>query len=246
LVDSRYGLIRRILRDPPDTRSLSSVISYSAYLSSDPHHTPWVIDRITGGAALADDERARRAAIGEAVERYCGNAAPDDLPIDSFMQLVRAGAPAVDPEFALYSPTQYGERGFPFVPMTRDLEIAWVSGQNLSDGGEVLVPASLAYVNYFRGAHASEAPTNYPILAGTAAGESLERAWCSALEELFERDAVTLWWLSDAPATAVDPPATGPVGTLLAEADQAGFRISLLKIPSTFDVPVIAWTTSSW
>ncbi|MFI0487518.1 YcaO-like family protein [Actinomadura sp. 9N215] len=240
-MDDRSGLIERVELDRPRVRPVPSCVSYSARTSADPRHAPWMVDTVTGGAALADHEAARRAALGEAVERYCANVVPPGLRTGSFTTLRRAGVNAVDPrELALYSPAQYAHRGFPFVPLTPGLEIAWAAGRTLAGGDEVLVPASLAYVNYFRGERAAEPPTNYPLLAGTAAGTSPLEATLSALAELFERDAVTLWWLSGAPAAvpAFEPDADGPLAAALTEAGRAGLRVSLLRIPSTFEVNV--------
>ncbi|MFI6284410.1 YcaO-like family protein [Streptomyces sp. NPDC051018] len=233
-------LVERITRDRPRVETVPSCVSYSARLSAHPDFAPWVLDTVTGGAALGDHDQAREAAVGEAVERYCGNAVPRALPTASCRQLTRTGEVAVDPrEFALYSPSQYAHRGFPFVAPTPDLEIAWVPGTDLADGERVLVPASLAYVNYFRGAHAHEPPLNYPLLAGTAAGPSHERALSAALEEVFERDAVTLWWLSGAGATAFLPDPKGPVAAAVAEAGTAGLQVTFQRIPSTFDITVV-------
>ncbi|MFD4131241.1 YcaO-like family protein [Streptomyces goshikiensis] len=236
---SRLELIDRVTRDRPRVETVPTCVSYSARLSPRPEFARWSVDAVTGGAALGDHEQARQAAVGEAVERYCGNVVPDDLPVVSYAELVRAGRPAVDPlQFALYSRTQYAHRGFPFVPMPPELPIAWVAGRDLADGGEVLVPASLAYVNYFRGAHAAEPPTNYPMLAGTAAGTSRERARRSALEEVLERDAVTLWWISGAPATRLVLDVEGPLAGALGEAEAAGLTVTFLRVPSTVDALV--------
>ncbi|MGW3727473.1 YcaO-like family protein [Streptomyces sp. NPDC000851] len=233
-------MIERVTRDRPRVEPVPSCVSYSAHLSARPEFAPYVVDTVTGGAALGDHDKAREAAMGEAVERYCGNVVPPALPMASHGQLARAGTPAADPrEFALYSPSQYAHRGFPFVAMTPDLEIAWVPGTDLTDGAEVLVPASLAYVNYFRGPHSAEPPTNYPLLAGTAAGPSSEQAQRAALEEVLERDAVTLWWLSGAPATALVPQTGGPVAAAADEAQAAGLLVTFLRIPSTFAVTVV-------
>ncbi|MFE3095620.1 YcaO-like family protein [Streptomyces sp. NPDC059248] len=233
-------LVERVTRDRPRVVTVPSCVSYSARLSARPEFAPRVVDAVTGGAALGDHEQARAAALGEAVERYCGNAVPDTLRGASYRRLRRAGVPAVDPrEFALYAPSQYAHRGFPFVPFTSGLEIAWVPGTDLMDGEEVLVPASLAYVNYFRGARSGEPPTNYPLLAGTASGPSPGEARRAALEEVFERDAVTLWWLSGAPAASLSPAPGGRVATAVREAGAAGLRVTFLRIPSTFDVIVV-------
>ncbi|MCP3817584.1 YcaO-like family protein [Streptomyces sp. A3M-1-3] len=219
--------------------TVPSCISYSAHLSTHAELAPAAVDTVTGGAALGDHEQARRAAIGEAVERYCGNVVPDTLPTASYAQLSRAGHTGVDPrEFALYSSAQYAQRGFPFVAMTPDLPISWATGRDLRDDNEILVPASLTYVNYFRGARRAEPPTNYPVLAGTAAGTSQEQAQLAALREVLERDAVTLWWLSGAPAGLLPLELSGPLATALGEATASGLRVTFLRIPSTFDITV--------
>ncbi|MER6914406.1 YcaO-like family protein [Streptomyces sp. NPDC000594] len=233
-------LVERVIRDRPRVETVPSCVSYSAHLSPRPEFAPWVIDTVTGGAALGDHDRARAAAVGEAVERYCGNVVPDTLTTAPYRRLRRTGRPAVDPrDFALYSPAQYAHRGFPFVAPDPDLEIAWVPATDLSDGERLLVPASLVYVNYFRGAHSGEPPTNYPILAGTAAATGLEQAYRAALEEVFERDAVTLWWLSGARAAELLPGAGGAVARAVGEAGAAGLRVTFLRIPSTFAVTVV-------
>ncbi|WP_242910572.1 YcaO-like family protein [Actinomadura terrae] len=258
LVDGRLGLISSLTRDRPRPGTVTACVSYTAQLSVHPRLTPWVVDTTTGGAALvghgpSPDEayteapggghdRARWAALGEAAERYCANVVPDDLPTASYDDLVHARRPAVDPrEFALYSPAQYAQRGFPFVPMTGDLKITWTPGRDLGDGAEVLVPASLTYVNYFRGPRRSEPPTNYPILAGTATGTSLHQAQRAALEEVLERDAVTLWWSSGAPAAPLEVDTrAGPLGAALQEAEDGGLSVRFLRVPSTFQALVAA------
>ncbi|WP_018657395.1 YcaO-like family protein [Actinomadura flavalba] len=228
-------LVGRVVLDRPRVPVVPSLVSYSAH----PAERFRSVDAVTGGAALGDHGQARAAAVGEAVERFCANVVPAGLPVASHRALVRAGRPAADPaSLALYSARQHAQRGFPFVPLTRDLEIAWAAGRDLADDGEILVPASLAYVNYFRGARAAEPPTNYPVLAGTAAATSLEAARCAALEEVLERDAVTLWWASGARGARLGVEPRGPLAAAVAEARGAGLRVTFLRVPSTFDVLV--------
>lgn len=236
LVADRLGLIEKVRRDQQRDRVVPSMISYSAYLASHPDTAP--VHRVTGGASLGDDDAARWAAIGEAAERHCADHIPDGLVRAGFRTLTE---PAVDPRaFALYSKSQYEAKGFPFTPMTADLEIAWTAAEDLDSGERVLVPASLVYVNYFRGPRRKEPPTNYPVLAGTAAAESPERAREAALREVLERDAVAMWWLTGAPASPLPAPASGPLAAGVREATAAGLTVSLLRIPSTFDAVVAA------
>ncbi|MEV0616405.1 YcaO-like family protein [Nonomuraea sp. NPDC050404] len=224
LVDSEYGLITRVARGDS---ALDSCVVYRAYVSATGRFAPWKADRVAGGAAF-DKNQARKAAIGEAVERYCGNAVPADLPRARHADLT---AQALDPDsFALYAPHQYAAPGFPFTPLTRDLEVEWVGGRDLVSGEDVLVPAPLVYLNHARPPH-----TNLHANAGIAAGSDRARAERSALEELFERDAVTLWWLRGEQAVRFEPHGLdGPVE----EARQRGLSVTFLAIGSEFGVPV--------
>ncbi|GIH23601.1 hypothetical protein Aph01nite_19110 [Acrocarpospora phusangensis] len=221
-------MIREVRRDRPRDPVVPSLVSYSAF--------PARGTEVTGGAALGDDEAARLAAIGEAIERHRANQVPEGLLRAAYRDLKE---PAVDPrEFALYSEAQYRAKGFPFVPMAPDLEIAWVPAEDMGSGGRVLVPASLVYVNYFTGPRRSEPLTNYPILAGTAAATTPEKAREAALREVLERDAVTRWWAGDTPAAPIQEPGNGPLATALREAAEYGLTVTLLRIPSEFGATV--------
>ncbi|WP_219462539.1 YcaO-like family protein [Nonomuraea rhizosphaerae] len=225
LVDPEFGLITRVVRE---RGALDACVIYRAYVAATDRFAPWKADRVAGGAAF-DEGQARKAAIGEAVERYCGNAVPNDLIQGSYAGL---DVEAIDPrELALYAPHQYAAPGFPFTPFGRELAVEWATGRDLAGGQEVLVPAPLVYLNHTRPPH-----TNMHANAGIAAGPSLERAERSALEELFERDAVTLWWLRGEQAVRFTPSGSaGPV----AEATSRGLSVTFLAIPSPFGVPVI-------
>ncbi|MET9241253.1 YcaO-like family protein [Nonomuraea sp. NPDC003709] len=225
LVDPEYGLITRVVREPS---ALDACVIYRAYVAATDRFASWKADRVAGGASF-DKNQARKAAVGEAVERYCGNAIPDGLPRGSHAELA---ADAIDPQnFALYAPHQYAAPGFPFTPLTRDLEIEWTTGRDLVSGTDVLVPAPLVYLNYTRPPH-----TNMHANAGIAAGADRARAERSALEELFERDAVTLWWLRGQQATRFTP---HDLARPVAEAAGRGLSVTFLTIPSAFGVPVI-------
>lgn len=65
--------------------------------------------------------------------------------------------------------------------MAHDLEIAWDPGRDLVSGEDILVPAALVYLNYFRGGNAAEPRTNFQACAGITAGETLEqgRTFCA-------------------------------------------------------------------
>jgi ribosomal protein S12 methylthiotransferase accessory factor len=240
LLDPRMGLIMHVERRAAAPVSPRSCVVYGARVAATDRFAPWLADRFSCGESLCDDASACAAAIGEAVERYCGNAVPNTLLTASFASLVKRGRRALDPaELSLYSTRQYSTPGFPFVPMTRELEIAWVAARDLISGEEELVPASLVYLNYYRGSHTAEPHTNLQVFGGIAAGQSPERAERSALEELFERDATTIWWLSGIEAAGIDDAENPALRCLVADPEAAELELALLRIPSSFDVPVI-------
>lgn len=229
LVDPRLGVVTSLTRQPVASGMPLAWVAYGATVAR-----AFAADRFGFGAALGDPDRARRAALGEAIERYCGNAVPNGLPLLAFDEL---GVDAIDPEsLALYSARQYASVGFPFVPFTRDLPVSWVPGRDVRSGAEVLVPLSLAYLDTNRPS-LRQPPTNALCYAGIATGETREQAEWFALQELLERDASTVWWHSDTPARLVTD--GQDIVDLLDDpyADQRTVR--LIAIPSEFGVPVL-------
>jgi ribosomal protein S12 methylthiotransferase accessory factor len=239
LVDPRLGLITAVVRHQPLAGIPPAWVGYWTHVARTDVYAPWLADEYGFGAAIGDLERARRAAVGEAVERYCGNIVPSTLTIDSFDGLSSAGRKAIDPrDVALYSREQYATPGFPFTPLACDLDVAWVAGTDLHTGEETLAPASLVYLDYFRGDRSSEPVTNSLMYAGMAAGATREQAERSALEELLERDARTIWWASGAPAAAITD--GHMVADLLNDPEADRRPIRFLHVPSAFGVAVVA------
>ncbi|MFC0582982.1 YcaO-like family protein [Micrococcoides hystricis] len=239
LIDPKTGLIlkaRDVVHDQAVPKSLTTRQADVADIRA---VTPWANNVLCQGSAFHDPEGARLAAIGESVERYCGNIL-DTHPVifASYDQMLRQGRQAVDPDtLVLYSDRQYSEPGFPFVRLTRELPVHWVPGLRMSDQSEVWVPASLVYVNWYSAGYAASPPTNFCAFAGIAAGPSQDFAVASALEELIERHATMIWWLNAQTLPAVDG---------VFERTEAGSlhnpaqRVDYLALPNEFGVPVAA------
>ncbi|WP_214104933.1 YcaO-like family protein [Acrocarpospora catenulata] len=237
LVDPRTGVLTALARQRRRPGLPRFWLGYGSAVADTRRHSAWTADRFGFGAAAGDAERARLAALGEAVERYCGNAVPDGLVTASWRRL---GGRALDPEtIPLYSAAQYATPGFPFRKFTRDLEVAWTPATDLATGAEVLVPASMVWLDYFHGPREPEPATHALAYSGIAAGHTRAQAERFALEELFERDATTIWWASGATVpTLADPERiTARLGE---PADGEGPRVRLLPVPSEFGVPVLA------
>jgi ribosomal protein S12 methylthiotransferase accessory factor len=242
LVDARTGLITSLARQPADPRLPFAWVGHGATVSRADRFAPWRADGFGFGASAGDPLPARLAACGEAVERYCGNAVPERLVRGSHASLTAGGARAVDPEeLALYSPAQHAAPGFPFRPFTRHDEVLWAPGTDLHDGGPVLVPASLAWLDVVHGSRAGEVPRHSLAYSGIAAGSDAPMAVRNALEELWERDATAIWWASGASTRRLDDDGriSGALGW--AEDPQAPHvRLRLLEIPSESPAPVVA------
>ncbi|MFT3854508.1 MAG: YcaO-like family protein [Ilumatobacteraceae bacterium] len=239
LVDERTGIITWVRRVEPDPGSPPGLHIWASHTADVYRLFGWPADRYGTGMSFERAAHARMGAIGEAIERYCGNHVPADLLPASYEELVAVGRDAVDPATVLlYSDAQHADAGFPFVRFTRDLPVRWTGGHRIRDGASVLVPASLVWVNYFLAPRDSEPPTNFAVFAGIAAGVSERAAWTAAIEELIERDATMLWWHSggepiridvDDPALAatVAPPPGSPV------------QMHYVLVPNRYGVPVV-------
>jgi len=184
-----------------------------------------LVGTTTAGCTWWDGEAARRAAVGEAAEWYCGSLVPDRLRHATYDELVAAGCAAVDPAgLALYATEQYAAPGFPFSPFTPDLPVGWVPGTDLDGGGPIWIPASLVYLGYGSGPTFGVPRVNLPVNAGIAAGPRLADAQRSALREVVERDALAVAWHAGADLPPVDLPErwrallAGPRGALAARA----------------------------
>lgn len=241
LCDERYGIVKALVRQPAADDVPDALVGILAHVTDSAKLGNWQGDRIAFGSAFHDVEHARGAAIGEAMERYCGNFIPTGLIPSSYAALAQAGIDAIDPaSLVLYSDEQYRLPGFPFVPFTRDLEVLWARGRDMLSGDDVLVPASQVYINYHVGRLQAQPQTHFVMYSGIAAGRGRGDAERSALEELLERDATMIWWMSGSPCQRIDLGELPELRNLLAtRGDSRHVHYHLIRIPSAFDVPVI-------
>ncbi|GAA1829423.1 hypothetical protein GCM10009836_04120 [Pseudonocardia ailaonensis] len=238
LTDPRTGIVRALEPAVVPPHFPASFALTTARLADTSRFGGWASDPAGAGYAFADPEAVRAAALGEAVERYCGNLVPPGLVRASHDALRAAGRPALDPAgFAFFSAEQYARPGFPAVPMTADLVTEWAPGWDLADGDEVLVPAGPVWPSYHSPIGAPRGPLTNPVVqAGLAAGPNRAFAVDGALREVVERDAMTLSWYGGLGVRAVEVPrwlaafAIGP---------QALLTTRFLALVSPFGMPVL-------
>jgi len=210
-----------------------------AHVADTTRFCPWPSDLSTAGCTWWDAPTARNAALGEAVERYCGNLVPSSLSFARHSDWCAAGVAAVAPAAVpLFSSAQYAERGFPFTPFTDDLAIHWTEARDMRSNEPCLVPASLVYVTYPRaeGPTRDASLTNPVIAAGIATGATCEEAECVALEELIERDAVTVAWLAGEQLERVVIP--DQMAALFA-GPAASLDTTIIYFPNPYQLPVL-------
>jgi len=236
LIDPRTGILTSTNAQPPSVGDPSFWRSHGATVAHTERFAAWRADGFGFGASLGDLDAARGAAIGEAVERYCGNAVPADLPYCSWDDHALRGEDALDPQtLALYTPEQYQLPGFPFTPFTRDLPVRWARGRDVRTGGEVWVPASLVYLETRASNRPGERSTHSLMYSGIAAGQDRVSAETGAIDELIERDATTVWWASGASSHELDD--GGVVRGMLGK---TGLDVRLLNIPTDLPGRVVA------
>jgi ribosomal protein S12 methylthiotransferase accessory factor len=241
LVDERLGIVTQLRTVPRGPQSPATLATVQAVGSDLSRVRPWRHDPVGGGSNFGDAEAARKAAVGELIERYCGNIVrPELLTEASWEELTARGEHAVDPDsLVLFSPAQYAAPGFPFAPLTRDKRTHWVRGRSLTHDIPAWLPASMVYVNWYNTEYARGAPTNGAFFAGIAAGPDLPGAINAGLLEVIERHATMAWWLNRHPLPAVAPTADLQAAWAASQPrDQ--LRGWLINIDNEFSVPVFA------
>lgn len=146
--------------------------------------------RGTGGTALTK-EVALAKAIGESVERYCGDIYDDNEIIYAPYRKVKSEA--TDPQrFVLFHPDQYRAADFPFRQIDEDTVIGWVRGFSLTRNKLTLVPASQVHLSYQP--PSEEQIFEFGPVSGYACGNTTEEAILGAILEVIERDSFMVWW----------------------------------------------------
>lgn len=191
LLSAHVGPIRslRELATSPDQARLPAFLAESADLS---HIHGGRVGRISGSAVHYSREAAAAAAVGEAIERYCGAALPHGLALSTAADL---GAAAVSPgRFVLFHPAQYACRGFPYHPFLDSTPVRWVRGIELSGRAPAVLPAQLVYLGGDGAGSPGETSIGYATSSGMACAATPDEAVLRGLLEVVERDAVMLTW----------------------------------------------------
>ncbi|SHI08570.1 ribosomal protein S12 methylthiotransferase accessory factor [Streptomyces sp. 3214.6] len=240
LVDRHTGIITRVKFRDSRHHFPGKLHSCAVDVADMRRVLRWANDRQAFGTSWETAAHARTSAIGEAVERYCGNwiKPGTDIQYGSYAALRKKGLNLLHPKsLVLYSPRQYSTKGFPFTEFTEQSECAWVKGFSHTAQRDIWVPAFSVYVMWHEYPERREALFGYPNLAGIAAGDSYDYALTSGLEEIVERDASMVWWANAQPLNRL--PYLHELRELIQ--DQAhDLSPTFVNIDNEFDVPVVA------
>ncbi|ONI75210.1 hypothetical protein ALI144C_41475 [Actinosynnema sp. ALI-1.44] len=236
LIDPLTGVVRRLVDVEPVPGMPSSYLGVTAEVADARRLGAWPADRVSLGTSFGDPQTARAAALGEAVERYCGNRVPPGLRVASARELAAEGhrlfGPADLPFFANW---QYEVERFPYRYFDENLEITWAQG--IENGEPCYAPASWVYLNYHTSARRRQPRLHHLNYAGIATGVGADDAFERGLLELVERDALELWWHLGAPTTGIDIASVPGLPERLAG---SRLQVHLVRLPSEHPVSVVA------
>ncbi|MFC5996325.1 YcaO-like family protein [Pseudonocardia hispaniensis] len=236
LIDPMVGIVRRLVDVAPVPGVPPAYTAITAEVADARRLGTWPADRVSLGTTFGDRDGARAAALGEAVERYCGNRVPPGLRVATAARLRAEGRRLFGPEdLPFFAGWQHTE-DFPYQPFTDETPIAWVHASE--DGGDgCWLPASWVYLNYHSGARRSEPRLHHLNYAGIATGTDADDAFRRALLELVERDALELWWHLGGPSVGIAVDSVPGLATVLAG---SRLRVHLVELPTEHPVSCVA------
>ncbi|WP_029265130.1 MULTISPECIES: YcaO-like family protein [unclassified Microbacterium] len=236
LVDAEAGIIRSVREVPHPIGAPDRYLALTASVADARILGEWPADRVSLGTSFGDPAQARIAAIGEGVERYCGNWLPDELPrgelrVSTADELRADGESVIDesdlPRFADW---QLARPGFAYQRLLPSTPTLWARCDEI-DGGSVWVPDSLVHLNWRQSRFRALPRTHHLNYAGIATGAGFDDARDRGVIEVIERDALEVWWHLDGPTFGIDP-ATVP--GLLDDLQGSSLRVWLVAMPSEF------------
>ncbi|WP_292765588.1 YcaO-like family protein [Microbacterium sp. UBA3486] len=236
LVDAEAGIIRSVREVPHPIGAPDRYLALTASVADARILGEWPADRVSLGTSFGDPAQARIAAIGEGVERYCGNWLPDELPrselrVSSADDLRAEGESVVaESDLPRFADWQLARPGFAYQRLLPSTLTLWARCDEI-DGGSVWVPDSLVHLNWRQSRFRALPRTHHLNYAGIATGAGFDDARDRGVIEVIERDALEVWWHLDGPTFGIDP-ATVP--GLLNDLQGSSLRVWLVAMPSEF------------
>ncbi|MFB7155416.1 YcaO-like family protein [Lysinibacillus sp. NPDC056232] len=176
-------------------------LNYMRLFKNRNHGNPMKIDG-SGGDTLIDNARIK--AMAEAVERYSSSVYSDDQFI--YASANELGDEALDLDsIPLLSDEEYNHPYCPLKRPDKDKKIRWVKGISLTTQKEMYIPAIMVYlyIPYLN----DDERFWLPISTGCAIHENYEKSIINSINEVIERDAISLTWLNklELPKLEINP-----------------------------------------
>ncbi|MBC8165173.1 MAG: YcaO-like family protein [Bryobacteraceae bacterium] len=191
LVNERVGIVHSV-ESLPTRAGSPKFFHYSAQLCNLAGCGLHPVSARLDGTA-AERERALTKVMAEALRYYCAAFYdPDDLPMGCASDFSFDTVPGH--RFALFSPEQYLEPDFPYMPLTPETPVRWTPAVEYTTGKTTYVPASFVRLPYRVKSWSGEVAVNPVSSAGLAVGPSFEDAALNALCGAIEADALSLIW----------------------------------------------------
>lgn len=238
VVDRETGIVRWISEVPVEPGE-PEIFNYSVKMCESGRYFPIGCYDSNGGAGLTR-EAGYRAALGEAVERYCSSVYfPDELNLATLADMERHGRALTPAEIALFHPAQRDAIQYSW--FDDDTPLAWTQACSLTRRQPVWLPACLLYVPYYPFLHRRGERTIGPgISTGQASGRSLHAAVLSGLYEVVERDAFMISWLHRLPLARIDIQSSRRVWQVFEDRFERPFlRYALFRMASDVEIASI-------
>jgi ribosomal protein S12 methylthiotransferase accessory factor len=205
-VVGKLGILKSLKISPPEKTGIPFYICSGAVANTETLTGRSFSFGFSTGCAETE-EKAKAAAIGEGLERYCASIMQEKNPpiFCSYGELTEEG---IHPgEFSLFSEKQYKSPGFPYMPFDENTPTRWVKGFRITENSltdrEILIPAPFVFMPYkpvmngkniITGKNEQEPNITPHASAGLGCGRTLEAAILSGLYECIERHALALFW----------------------------------------------------
>ena len=199
------------------------------------------MDKISTGYSF-DEDKAIKSAIGEGVERYCGNHVPDDLLKASVVEMLERGYNFLNPKEFLQFTKEQLEKINTYFGVDKSVLVEWVPMINLVKDENCYLPADVVYVDYRSYQKNKKVKGNrLPILfSGLSAGSTVNYAIINSLLEIIERDATMLWWIGRKPAKELIIDSKDRLSDVINESETKGIALKFLLLSTEFSVYTVA------
>jgi len=197
-----------------------------------------------GSGAGISYEKAYKAAIGEAVERYALSVIHiEDLVLDTYENLIKKKISALGPEtFKFFDPSQFNK--IPYANFTSKTKIAWILADSITERKSKYIPACINFIPYnLHYRKDGEAIIANAVSTGCATSYNIGDAIFRGILELIERDAFMIFWRNrlECPRIVIDE-SSDIFETFITKFDRPGLKYEIydttldLEIPSFFGV----------